>query len=198
MTAKKQWTREEVIEKLEEIRQKERALLINIQRELPSLEKILEHVNSHWGEEDKVYRFYHESKKLYPIQGLTKAIYSALERISPHQTGEKIPDRYYQQIIREGMFGREHKLEDNQNWAKVCRPMLEALFHSKYFLEMAIKYGKEYPQLPSGNERIKSGWAALLELYGLRHPEETYCLILMVLEQKEREAKCKVNSKNKD
>ncbi len=191
MTNKKPWTKEEVLKKLEEIEQKEVVLLGNIKREMPNLERILEQITrtNLWGEEDLVYRFYHESKKGYYIQGLTQTIYSALERISPHQEGEKIPDPYYRQIISEGMTGREHKNEDNQNWAQICRPMLEAFWHSKYFLEMAIKYGKAYPEVPK--QRIKSGWAALLELYGLKHPRETCCLVLMMLEQKEMENKDK-------
>lgn len=189
MTDKRPWTKEEVLKKLKGITRKETALLRNIKREMPTLERILEQVNDHWGEEDKVYRFYHESKKVYPIQGLTHMIYNALEKISPHRRKtNRVPDMYYQQIIHEGMTGREFKLEDNQNWAKTCRPMLEAFWHSKYFLEMAIKYGKAYDHVPKSPERIKSGWAALLELYGLRAPATNYALALMILEEREKTA----------
>jgi hypothetical protein len=184
MANKEPLTREEILKRLDEIKQKEIVLLQNIKRELPNLEKLLEQSNSRWAEEDKVYRFYHESNKVYYVQGLTQVIYDALERISPHQEGEKIPDPYYKQIISEGMTGREHKNEDNKNWAGICRPMLEAFFHSKYFLEMAVKYGRVYQELPQ--QKIKSGWAALLELYGLMNPARNYVLLLMMLEEQEK------------
>jgi hypothetical protein len=139
-------------------------LLQNIKQEMPNLEKLLETVEGHWNEEDLVYRFYHQSFKVYRIQNVTKSIYGALENLSPHEEN-KIRDRSYLKLIAEGASGRVWKLEDNQNWNAVCRPMLEAFFHSKYFLRMAIKYGKEYDSTPA---RMKSGWAALLELYGIR------------------------------
>lgn len=139
-------------------------LLQNIKREMPNLEKLLEHVESHWNEEDLVYRFYHQSFKVYRIQRITKSIYGALENLSPHQEN-KIRDQAYLKIIAEGASGRNWKLEDNQNWDAVCRPMLEAFFHSKYFLRMAIKYGKQYDSAPP---MLHSGWAALLELYEIR------------------------------
>lgn len=136
-------------------------LLKNIKSELPNLEKILERANDHWGEEDLVYRFYHESNKVERTQGTVKGIYEMLEKISPNQD-KKISDRYYNQIIKEGLGAKW----DNKNWAKSCRPMIEAFFHSKYFLRMAIKYGKQYEEPPL---MLHSGWAALLELYGIRY-----------------------------
>ena len=61
--------------------------------------------------------------------------------------------------------GIEFKLEHNRKWKKTCRPMIEAFFHAKYFLEMAVKYGKKYDEAPNV---MDSGWAALLELYNIR------------------------------
>jgi hypothetical protein len=43
--------------------------------------------------------------------------------------------------------------------------MLEAFFHARYFLEMAVKYGRELELPPT---LLPSGWAALLYLYNLR------------------------------
>jgi|SRR3989339_944597 len=139
-------------------------LLDNIKQKLPFLESVLEKSTEHWGEEDLIYRFYHESFKVYRIQNETKKIYSALESVSPHEEN-KIRDLHYLKIISEGASGREWKLEDNKNWDKVCRPFLEAFFHSKYFLEMAVRYGKKMDKVPL---RMPSGWASLLELYGIR------------------------------
>jgi len=57
-----------------------------------------------------------------------------------------------------------HELQDNARWTTVTRPIIEAFFHARFFLEMAVRYvGVERPP-----ERLPSGYAALLYLYGLR------------------------------
>ena len=63
-------------------------------------------------------------------------------------------------IVREGT-GKTFTEEDNKNWLAVTRPIAEAFFHARYFLEMAIKYGKELEFPP---QQLPSGWAALLYL----------------------------------
>jgi hypothetical protein len=67
-------------------------------------------------------------------------------------------------IVEEGT-GKIFKPEDNRNWETVTRPMLEAFFHARFFLEMAVKYGKELKTPP---QTLPSGWAAVLYLYNLR------------------------------
>ena len=46
----------------------------------------------------------------------------------------------------------------------MTRPIVEAFFHARYFVEMAVRYARldEPPSL------LPSGYAALLCLYGLR------------------------------
>lgn len=138
-------------------------LLKNIKKNLPNLEKLLEEIKDHWAEEDLIYRYYHNSFKVYRIQSLTSSILKALNDISPHED-KKIPNESYLKIIADGS-GKVWKPEHNRNWDEITRPMLEAFFHSKYFLEMAIKYGKQYKKAP---QLMDSGWAALLELYNIR------------------------------
>jgi len=60
--------------------------------------------------------------------------------------------------------GKTFRLEDNAQWTAITRPILEAFFHARFFLEMASRYGsiQKPPQL------LPSGYAALLDLYGLR------------------------------
>ena len=67
-------------------------------------------------------------------------------------------------IVKEGT-GKNFKISDNDHWQKVTRPILEAFFHARYFLEMAVKYGAELSEPPSP---FPSGWAGLLYLYNLR------------------------------
>jgi hypothetical protein len=68
------------------------------------------------------------------------------------------------EIVSEGT-GKEYAVEMNQQWNEATRPIVEAFFHARYFLEMACKYGKELTEPP---QPMPSGWAALMELYGLR------------------------------
>ena len=70
----------------------------------------------------------------------------------------------FTRIVAEGT-GKIFKPEDNRNWETVTRPMLEAFFHARFFLKMAVKYGKQIESPPLS---MPSGWAALLYLYNLR------------------------------
>lgn len=149
---------------MKEILEKQDVLLKNIKENLPYLEKLLEQSDSHWGLEDLMYRFYHQSFKVYQIQSITQTIYNALKSISPHEPKE-IPNKQFSKIIKEGASGKQFKIEHNKEGDKICRPFLEAFFHSRYFLDMAIKYGKKYKQAP---QIIYSGWATLLGLYEIR------------------------------
>jgi hypothetical protein len=68
------------------------------------------------------------------------------------------------QIVAEGT-GKTFANEDNEDWLAVTRPILEAFFHARYFLEMAVKYGRT---LESPPRAMPSGWAALLYLFNLK------------------------------
>src|SRR3989338_1464637 len=76
-------------------------LLKNIKKNLPNLEKLLEEIKDHWAEEDLIYRYYHNSFKVYRIQSLTSSILKALNDISPHED-KKIPNESYLNIIADG------------------------------------------------------------------------------------------------
>ena len=55
-------------------------------------------------------------------------------------------------------------MEDNANWSDATRPILEAFFHARFFLEMAVRYA----DLESPPQTLPSGYAALLYLFDLR------------------------------
>jgi hypothetical protein len=144
----------------EERRAEEVKLLANIQEALPGLEPMWQQANDHWGYEDPVYRFYHQSFKVYYLQAQTTEIVKALQDLAPH-----LPlNPWFTQIVAEGT-GREFSMEVNQRWPEATRPILEAFFHARYFLEMVCKYGKELDEPPVV---LPSGWAGVLYLYGLR------------------------------
>jgi hypothetical protein len=44
-----------------------RQLLANLQRDHATLVETLDHVSGHWGYEDLIYRFWHQSFKVYPL-----------------------------------------------------------------------------------------------------------------------------------
>lgn len=114
-------------------------------------------VNDHWGYEDGVYRFYHQSFKAYRLQNSTEKIVSVLKSLVP---GCELHP-WFLQIVAEGT-GRPFSSGDNDKWLAVTRPIAEAFFHARYFLDMACRY-HEAPT----NQQCPSGWAALLNLYQL-------------------------------
>lgn len=136
-------------------------LLLAIKARLDELTALLDKISSHWHAEDKFYRFYHQSWKLYTIQTDTLEIVETLRTLWP----EKHLHHWFEQIIRDGT-GLGFTLDDNRDWLRKGRPMLEAFFHARTMLELAVKYGRELDHAPRS---MPSGWAALLELYSARH-----------------------------
>lgn len=137
----------------------ERRLLAALRRDRAELEALLERCDGHWGGEDAVYRFYHQSFKVYALQHTTEAIVERLRALAP----DRELNPWFLEIVGAGtglVFAPRH----NALWLEVTRPILEAYFHARYFLEMAVRYGDldEPPTL------LPSGWAALLYLFGLR------------------------------
>lgn len=129
---------------------------------LRKLADLLEEIQSHWVYEDLVYRFYHQSFKVYALQNETKRIVEALQSLAP--SGATLSSMFTE-IYQAGTSGKRFEIEHNQQWTVHTRVFLEAFFHAKFFLEMAVKYGKELRASPIS---LPSGWAALLCLYDLR------------------------------
>ncbi len=137
------------------------ALFATIKAQLPALEELLARVNGHWTYEDGVYRFYHQSFKIFGrLQDPTLAIVAALQELAP----DRELNEWFRQIVAEGT-GKTFKNEDNEKWLEVTRPIVEAFLHARFFLEMVVKYGRELDAPPN---MLPSGWAAVLYLYGLR------------------------------
>lgn len=135
-------------------------LFKNMQASMPEFEELLAKCSGHWGSEDSVYRFYHQSFKVYNLQDLTLEIVERLQALAP----DRPLNDWFMQIVREGT-SKMYKQEDNENWLAVTRPIVEAFFHARYFLEMAVKYRRE---LESPPQLMPSGWAAVLYLYNMR------------------------------
>lgn len=138
----------------------EEQLLKALKANLPKLEVLLEESSSHWGLEDGFYRFYHCSMKVYRIQSDTLRIVEALKGLLP----EAPLNSMFERIVQEGT-GKSFEMEHNADWERHTRPMLEALFHARYFLELGCRYGR---QLQTPPQPMPSGWAAFLYLFNLR------------------------------
>jgi predicted ribosome quality control (RQC) complex YloA/Tae2 family protein len=137
-------------------------LLDNIKKNMKELEDLLVEITDDFVYGDLIYRYYHCSYKCYYIQVYTKKIVETLDKLKPNKNIK--PNSQFERIYKEGV-GRNFSHKDNANWDEITRPQLEAFFHAKYFLEMAIKFGKELTVAP---QCLPSGWAGLLYYYNLR------------------------------
>lgn len=135
-------------------------LFARLRASLPELRALLEEQSSHWGYEDGVYRFYHQSFKVYGMQDATTKFVAALQALAP---GRQL-NEWFMQIVRDGT-GKTFEMDHNSRWLEVTRPIVEAFFHARFFLEMAVRYGEELEEPPN---MLPSGWAAFLYLYDLR------------------------------
>ena len=140
-------------------RPSESELLRHLRVYRTDIQELLAKADDHWGYEDPIYRFYHHSFKVYSLQKQTKTIVDLLQKLSP----ESELNSWFLEIVEDGT-GKEFRLEDNKQWSAVTRPILEAFFHARFFLEMGLRYGS----LESPPQILPSGYAALLYLYGLR------------------------------
>lgn len=134
-------------------------LVANLKTMLPTLRQLYEKYSDHWNYEDGIYRFYHQSFKVYRLQAATEEIVAALKALSSEPLNE-----WFAQIIAEGT-GKQFSMEVNSRWLAETRPIVEAFFHARFMLEMAVRYGAELEKAPS---MLPSGWAAFLYLYNLR------------------------------
>ncbi|MGH9200162.1 MAG: hypothetical protein ACRD2A_02870 [Vicinamibacterales bacterium] len=137
----------------------ELALLDNLRARRDELKLAFEKVSGHWGFEDPVYRFYHQSFKVYSLQQDTAGLVSLLRSLAP----DRPLNRQFLEIVEAGS-GHTFTPADNARWTRVTRPILEAFFHARFFLEMALRYS----DLESPPNPLPSGYAALLYLYELR------------------------------
>ena len=135
-------------------------LLQNIKAQMDELEALRkEAVEGHIAT-DRFYRYYHESFKVYDLQGLTEQIVAKLQGLMP---GREL-NKEFSTIIARGT-GKTWETAHNAHWHEHTGPILEAFFHARTMLELAIASGKaiEYPPTC-----LPSGWAAVLYLFCLR------------------------------
>lgn len=94
------------------------------------------------------------------LQLATIEIRKAFEQLLPGQP----LNSWYLEIVAQGT-AHEFELAHNDDWLRHTRPVIEAAFHSHFFLKQIVKYGK---QLNAPPDQMPSGWAAVLYLFNLR------------------------------
>ena len=149
----------------------EQQLLSNIHTLKKQLQELLREVSSPAIYEEGFYRFYHQSFKVFRLQRETERIVAMLERLLP----DRPLNSWFQQIIQDGT-GKQFDMRQNDNWLTEAKPILEAFFHAKCFLEIATRQSEqvvsgrklEQDALPTIPNVVTSGWAALLTLYNIR------------------------------
>jgi len=134
-------------------------LLVALKQNESALSKLLESSSDAWGYEDPIYRFYHHSFKVFGLQDRTAAIVAALRALMPVRDLHPL----FEEVFVQGT-GKVFSATMNPDWARHTRPIVEAFFHARFFLEMAVRHAS----LEEAPNVLPSGWAALLTLYGLR------------------------------
>lgn len=139
----------------------DQVLLDNIHDKMPELEELLTTVNGEWVAHDLIYRFWHYSFKVYGLQDVTARIAAALTELAP-QGCELHP--WFATIVANGT-NKQFELAHNKDWTTHTGPIVEAYFHARHMLEMAVHAGRTLESAPNW---LPTGWATLLELYGIR------------------------------
>ncbi len=144
-----------------DIKQIQSELLLNkIKANLAEIERLYKNFIPF--EEDYIYRFYHQSFKVFGAVEEIRAARILFEKIAPD--GIKI-NYWYSQITDEAIGKSFDWEKTNADWLNETRPILEAFWHSKYFLEQMISCANN---LDESSQILPSGWAAVLYLYNLR------------------------------
>lgn len=138
-------------------------LLSRIKERLPQLRELKADAEREFGAPDRFYRFYYQSFKAYFIQEHTLNINDLFLAIG----GEDYTlCPFYMEIMAEGT-NKSFKFEYNEEWTKQTRPVLEAYFHAKMFLDLMIQSAESIPTTEAPH-CLPSGWAAVLCLFRLR------------------------------
>jgi hypothetical protein len=131
-------------------------LLANIHRHVSALEAFLAEVLDPLTYEERLYRSYDQSWKVYELQGLTREIARLLEAIAP---GGRPFCAAFPELLDAGAGDVRFEATHNEAWTAHTRVFVEAFLHATCFLEMAVTYGRHLAVPPPSG--LPFGWAAL-------------------------------------
>jgi hypothetical protein len=138
----------------------ERQLLGAVKEHLEEIDALLEGFESL--EEDAVYRYYHQSFKVYGVQRAIKRVQQLFEALAPDGT-ELNP--WFVAVCQDACVKKFDIERSNRHWQAETRPILEGFWHCRYFLRQLAHYGRELDDRP---KVLPYGWAAALHLYDIR------------------------------
>lgn len=137
---------------------RDRDLLARLKTALPTLREATA-TGRHF--DDGIYRFYHQSHKVFGLQTVTKKITEALQSVDP----DRPLNDWYLQIVADGLGKRFSWTETNQNWLAETRPIVEAYFHAMHMLQCVIECAET---METVSPMLEWNWATVLYLYQQR------------------------------
>lgn len=139
------------------------ALLARLRQQQPQLDALHTAIGSgSVVSDDLMYRFWHQSLKVYGLQQATLDIRRQLEQAADPDRGL---DPWYETIVTAGT-GHRFTLDDNSRWLDATGPIVTAYLHSAHLLRLARDAAERYETAPEG--WYEPGWATLLHLYRMR------------------------------
>ena len=135
------------------------ALFLRIKARLPELEERARTLQE--AEEDGIYRLYHGSVKVFYLQDPVKAAFALIQEIG----GEDDPPHFEYARIVEAGTAHKFSATTNENWDAETKPILEAFWHTQYFIKMMVKYARTPERVQSP---LQPGMAAVPYLFELR------------------------------
>ena len=149
---------------LEERYDRECRILNNVKEKKEDLAQIERMIQNHrFGEQDAFYRFYHQSFKVYRLQGVTDRIVTFLCDVAECEFEDLHP--MFRRIVQGGT-GKEFTPQANERWEDETRPIIEAYTHAKHVLDMLVLHGTKLEEPPIGI--IEQGWGTVLHVYQIR------------------------------
>lgn len=113
-------------------------------------------------EADLIYRFYHQSFKVFGMINMIRNANELFSNLAPEQT---FLNKWYVDITRTALNKKFEGSHTNQHWLETTLPITQGYWHAKYFLEQMLVAADELDEAP---QVLPSGWAAVLYLYDLR------------------------------
>lgn len=134
-------------------------LLVNIKSEKDPLDKFVSSFEK--SEPEFIYRFYHQSFKVFGYKELIQYTVQFLEKLAPEFLHL---NEWYQGIIDLGL-AKDFTDSTNDNWLSETQPLLEAFWHTKFFV---TQMKSSAASLETAPKIMPYDWAAVLYLYDLR------------------------------
>ena len=109
---------------------------------------------------DRLYRFWHQSFKVFRLQDVTEQIADVLRRAG----GGRPLNPWFEQLVADGT-GHVFHPEDNGRWYETTAPVVHSFLHVRHLLDVTVEAATT---LEAPTPMLPSGWATVLCLYQLR------------------------------